>query len=143
MNDEKITIEWANPERNLIRVIYKQRGWTWRELEAIFKQQFALIETVTHPRVDILIEVGASNWLPTGIPLLSVVKNVAQYIHPRQGCTVIVGARGFLKALSDSIMRLRSMTYRNFHFVDTLPQAQALLDEVRRQRDKANSRAAG
>ena len=131
---EKITIEWANPDKNLILVTYHHPGWTWQDVELVFREQHRLIESVTSPRVDIMVNVTNSSWLPSGRPLLSVIKIMSNFMHPRQGCTVVVGAKGFLKALASSMMKLRSMSARDFHFEDTQQQGNKVLEEIRRLR---------
>ena len=96
---EKVTVSWFDDSKTAILCTYNGEGWTWEDFFIALEQQKALIESVDHPKVDILVDVRKSTWMPKGGSLLTGMRKVSKEQHPRQGQTIVIGARGMVASI--------------------------------------------
>jgi hypothetical protein len=134
---EHITVEWANESKTLILVTYHTDTWGWDELLESFNQQKQLIDSVAHPKVDILVDVRSSHLLPKGVSLLSGVRRLTSERHPRQGHTVIIGAHGLIAVILKAVEKLLGEYRQEMHVVDTVNEAHLLIARIVEQRAKS------
>lgn len=101
-----ITISWLDDRKTAILATFPPEGWTWQDMLQALKQQYALIESVDTPVVDVLVDVSNSNFMPKVQSLLDVIRNVIRDRHPRQGKLIIVGANTFILNVGKIASRL-------------------------------------
>jgi hypothetical protein len=124
-----VTIDWLDDQKKTVLITYHRDGWSWDDFYRVLKQQYDLIDTVSHT-VDVIVDVHNSHWMPRGGSLLSGIRK-AENPHPRQGVTVIVGATGMVAAIAQTAMKLVS-SKRKFHFAATIDEARAILQHMPR-----------
>ncbi len=90
-----------------------------------------MIESVAST-VDIIQDVSRLVALPSNI--LSVSRHVDNRSHPRRGVTVVVGLNRYVKIMLSIGGSIAPKAMANFHYVDTMAEAQPLLDSLRQQR---------
>ncbi|MEO8607991.1 MAG: hypothetical protein ABI690_08925 [Chloroflexota bacterium] len=127
---EKITVAWFDDTKNAILCTYNQEGWTWDDFYLALQQQKALIETVDHPKVHIIVDVRKSTWLPKGGSLLTGLKKTTHDHHPRQGEIIIVGARGMVASIASTISNLMTSSRMEMHFAAKMEEVPALLNQL-------------
>src|SRR5262245_38696735 len=126
----KITYEWANDDKTVMLCAYTQPDWAWDDFHEAFKVQSEMLDSVSHTQVHILVDVRNSQLMPKGGTLLSGVKKLDGQKHPRQGHTVVVGAKGIVAAMSNMASKLLGEHRQEFHLVDTMEEANALLTRI-------------
>ncbi len=127
---EKIVYKWANDEKTVLLCTYAQPDWTWDDFHQAFKTQNEMLDGVSHPTVHIMVDVRKSQLMPKGGSLLSGMRKLSVQKHPRQGHTVIVGAKGVVAAMSNLMTRLMGEHRQELHMVDTMEEADALLTHI-------------
>jgi hypothetical protein len=137
---DKITIEWASDAKTVILCIYHQDGWTWEDIFVVLDKQRAMIESSPAPVVDVIVDATNSTWLPRGGSLLGGVRKLTSSQHPRQGHTIIVGARGMVAAIVDVLLKIIGSKRVEFHLTKTRDQADKVVAELQasRQQQKAS-----
>jgi hypothetical protein len=126
---EKITVSWLDDTKTAILCTYNQEGWTWEDFFAALQTQKAMIETVDHPKVHIIVDVRKSTWLPKGGSLLTGMKKMSNERHPRQGQTIIVGSRGMVAAIAGTVAKLMASSRVEMHFASKMEEVPALLSQ--------------
>jgi hypothetical protein len=126
---EKISVSWLNDSKTAILCIYNQDGWSWEDLFAALVQQKAMIETVDRPKVHIIVDVRKSTWLPKGGSLLTGMRKMNVERHPRQGQTIVVGARGMVAAIASTVTKMVGSSRVEMRFASTMEDAQAMLNQ--------------
>lgn len=125
---EKITVSWFDENKTAILCTYNGDGWTWEDFFVALEQQKALIESVDHPQVDIVVDVRNSSWLPKGGSLLTGMKKMSSEHHPRQGQTIVVGARGMVASIASTVSKLMRTSRMEMRFASTMEEAQVMLN---------------
>jgi hypothetical protein len=129
----KITYEWANDDKTVLLCIYAEPDWTWQDFHEAFKIRNAMLDAVSHPQVHILVDVRKSHLMPKGGTLLSGINKLSGQKHPRQGHTVVVGAKGIVSVMSNLLTKFLGEHRQEFHLVDTMEEANALLSRIMAQ----------
>jgi hypothetical protein len=124
---DKIVYSWFNEEKTIILCEYLALDWDWNDFHDAFQRQKAMIDSVTYPKVHVIVDTTRSNWLPKGGSLLSGMRKLTDLKHPRQGHTIIVGAKGLLAAVANTITKLMGKHRQEIHLVDTLEEARQLV----------------
>jgi hypothetical protein len=133
---DKVTVDWANEQHDIIVVTYLTNDWQWPDLSNAFKQQRALLDQAKTAPVHVIVDVTNSQLVPKGGSLLSVSRNVSQDVHPKQGHTIIVGARGVIAKILDVAERFMGVQRSKVHSVATLPAAYEIIRQLAEQPDK-------
>jgi hypothetical protein len=126
---EKISVSWLNDSKTAILCTYNQDGWSWEDLYAALVQQKALIETVDRPKVHIIVDVRKSTWLPKGGSILTGMRKMNVERHPRQGQTIVVGARGMVAAIANTVTKMVGTSRVEMHFASTMDEVPAMLNQ--------------
>lgn len=126
-----ITVEWDNPQKTIIRFVYKGR-WTWDDMAGAMEQANRLMDTVTY-RVDHIVDVRESTLLPPSV--VSQAKRVLNEPHANLGLTLVVGASHYLKLMLDIVSRVypAMMSRRKMKLVSTMEDAYAAIAAQREQ----------
>jgi hypothetical protein len=134
---EKVTVAWLDENKSAILCTYTQDGWTWEDFFHAIKMQRELIDSVDRPKVDVVVDVRNSSWLPKGGSILSGMRKFTSEKHPRQGQTIIVGARGMVASIARAVIGLLGSARQEMHFAETMDEArQKIRDfESRRQEE--------
>jgi hypothetical protein len=122
-----ITVSWLEAKPSVILATFPVEGWTWQDLTQILKKQYALIDSVDLPVVDVLVDVRNSDFMPKAQSLLSVVRAVLRERHPRQGKLVIVGASTFILSVAKVVSRLSGGELK-LYLVASMEEAYVILD---------------
>ncbi|HEX2619077.1 MAG TPA: hypothetical protein VHL11_02990 [Phototrophicaceae bacterium] len=130
-----ITIDWLNEEKRVLVATYHRDGWTWEDLYEVFKKQKAMIATVDGI-VDVIVDVRNSSWLPKGGSLTSGIRKLTGEQHPRQGHTIIMGAKGMVAVILNSVMKLVGKYRAAFHFTKTMDESLEIIRELQAYRKK-------
>jgi hypothetical protein len=133
---EKVTVAWADDSQKVLVCTY-QGEWTWEDFYEALKRQYRMIESSSAPSstVDILVDVRGSNWMPKGGSLMSGINKVKTQQHPRQGETIIVGAKGMVAAIADVASKVLRSSRKAMHFAKTMEDAQILLAQFASRRE--------
>ena len=129
-----ITYSWFNAEKTVLLCTYGKTEWTWNDFYEAFQIQNEMIDSVSHPKVHIIVDTRASNWLPKGGSLLAGSRKLTSQKHPRQGHTIIVGAKGIIAAVSRVVTNLVGVYQQDVHLVDTMEEAEKLVSEFAKER---------
>jgi hypothetical protein len=126
---EIITTQWANDARNIILNTYNTNQWEWSDLANAFVQQRAMMDQTDSSVVHVIVDVTKSQLMPMGGSLMSAARNLKE-THPRQGHTVIVGARGLITKVLNIVGNLLGEQRNKLHVVATMGEAYTLLAEL-------------
>jgi hypothetical protein len=127
---EKITVAWFDESKTAILCTYNQDGWTWEDFFVALEQQRALIESVDHPKVNIVVDVRKSTWLPKGGSLLTGMRKFSSERHPRQGQTIVVGARGMVASIASTVSKLMGSSRLEMRFASSMEEVQVMLNHL-------------
>lgn len=130
---DTITYTWFNPEKTVILCTYPDAQWTWNDFHQAFHVQKEMIESVDHPRVHVIVDTTNSHWMPKGGSILSGVGKLTDLKHPRQGHTIVVGAKGVLAAFAKIATKVMGENRQEMHLVSTMQDAEALLAKLMEQ----------
>jgi len=130
---DKIVYTWANEEKTILLCTYRQADWTWEDFHYAFQTQNALIESVSHPQVHIVVDVRVSQLIPKGGSMLTGINKLSAQKHPRQGHSVIVGAKGLIASMVNMTAKLLGEHRQEIHMVNTFEEAYALLARIMEQ----------
>ena len=133
---DKVTIEWANDEKTVVLCTYLQDGWTWEDSFKALDAQRALIETSDAPIVDVIIDTRKTNWMPRGGSIISGIRKINSSRHPRQGQTIVVGARGILATMANVMIKMIDSRRREFQFVRTMEEAYSVIANLNAERQR-------
>lgn len=133
---EKITVSWLDENKTAILCTYNQDGWSWEDFFKALVQQKTLIESVNHPKVNIVVDVRKSSWMPKGGSLLSGMRKFSSERHPRQGQTIVVGARGMVASIARTVSKLMGPSRLEMHFANTMEDMYALIKEFETHRQE-------
>lgn len=121
-----IHVTWDNAEQNTI--LYTVNGhWTWDELTEALGQGRALMDSVSHERIDFIVDMTDGNTLPS-ITLYHFTR-LSQAPHSKSGLMVMTGVAPFIRALLDLLGRYQGVGARAkaIMTVATLEEARAVL----------------
>ncbi len=91
-----MNVMWDNPEKTTI--LYTIHGrWTWDELYQTLDQGRDLMDTVSHDKVDFIVDMTDCKLLPDNA--LSHFARMSSKPHPKSGRMVMAGATSFIRAL--------------------------------------------
>ena len=127
---------WLDENKTAILCTYNQEGWSWEDFFTALQQQKALIESVSHPKVNIIVDVRKSSWLPKGGSLLSGMRKISSERHPRQGQTIVVGARGMVASIASTLSKMMGSSRIEMHFAPTMEEMQNLLKQFEANRQE-------
>ena len=133
---QKITVEWANGRDDLILVTYHTNDWQWTDFADAFEQQRALLDHTSVPVVNIIVDVSNSHIMPKGGSLLSASRNLGKDMHPKQGHTVIVGAKGYIAKILEVVEHFLGKERSKMHIAATLDGAYAMIEQISAQAEK-------
>ncbi|MEO8607992.1 MAG: hypothetical protein ABI690_08930 [Chloroflexota bacterium] len=127
---EKITVSWFDDSKTAILCTYNQEGWTWEDFFVALEQQRALIESVSQPKVDIVVDVRKSTWLPKDGSLLTGMRKFSNERHPHQGQTIVVGARGMVASIASTVSKLMGSSRMEMRFASSMEEVQVMLNHL-------------
>ena len=128
MND--ITYEWFNEEQTVILCTYPPTKWSWNDFFNAFDMQNTMIESVNAAKIIIIVDTRASHWLPKGGTFTSGIKRMTRLKHPRQGDTIIVGAKGLIAAVGRVATKMMGQKQSEIHFVESIEEAENLVESL-------------
>ncbi len=129
-------MSWFNPEHTVLLVTYNEDHWTWEDIFAALKEQYAMIESVPHSKVDVIVDVRKSNWLPRGGSLLTPIRKFMGELHPRQGKTLFVGAHGMVASILGVLGTMMGPKRSELIFVKTMDDVPPRLAQIAAQRQQ-------
>jgi hypothetical protein len=127
-----IHVTWDNTEQTII--LYTVNGhWTWGELTEALAQGRALMDSVSHERVDFIVDMTDGNTLPS-ITLYHFTR-LSQAPHPKSGLMVMTGVAPVIRALLDLLGRYQGVgaRARAIMTATTIEEARAVLATLRRE----------
>jgi hypothetical protein len=126
-----ITVSWDDEARTIIRMDFAGK-WTWTELQDANAQMAILTDEVAHP-ISVITDVSKTQYLPDGA--LSEARSISGGMMARGKNTLIVavGASTLVKSLFPIFFNVygKRTGFPMTHFVNTLEDARALIDEKR------------
>lgn len=137
---DNISIVWANPDKTIVLITYENDAWGWQDLYEAIKAQKTFIDSVGHPKVDVIIDCHKTGIIPKGGSLLTGIRKVAVEHHPRQGHTIVVGAHGLPRVMLKVAEKLMGTYRQEFISVDTMEAAYDLVERLSAQRDRTLSK---
>ena len=133
---DKISVSWANDQKNILMCVYNEDGWTWDDIYKALEQQRVMIESVSTPVVDVIVDATNSSWLPRGGSLVASIRKLNKVQHPRQGNTIIVGAHGMIAVIADTMVRIIGTQGSEFQFAKTIDEAYTMIKSVQARRSQ-------
>lgn len=124
---EGITYTWFNEDKSILLCTYPENEWTWNDFHAAFHVQNEMIDSVSHPKVHVIVDTRTSRWLPKGGSLLSGIRKLTSLKHPRQGHTVIVGAKGMVATIARIVTNMMGEQKQEIHLVDSMEEAEQII----------------
>jgi hypothetical protein len=127
---DKIVYSWFNDEKTVLLCTYPAEHWTWEDFHNAFHTQKAMIDGVSHPKVHVIVDASKGQWLPKGGSLMSGVRKMTDLKHPRQGHTIVVGAKGLIASIASAVTKLMGAHRQEMHLVNTMQEATDLLSRL-------------
>jgi hypothetical protein len=127
---DKIVYTWFNAEKTVLLCTYQDENWTWQDFHDAFQIQKAMIDSVSYPKVHIVVDASKSRLIPKGGSLLSGVRKLTDLKHPRQGHTIIVGAKGMVAAIANAVTKMMGKHRQEVHLVNTMEEARELVSQL-------------
>lgn len=133
-----IDLFWDGKEQRVFLLEFKGK-WTWDDLDAVLQvtrriclERQQLIGAILDFRESMRFPVGAilaGPGLGEFFQLLRISRNGEE-----NGPLVIVGMRGVLRTLIDTLGKLHQSTLNNVHFVESMSEARQIMRAEMRQR---------
>ncbi len=117
-----IEVSWGNPQKTIIHSAFNQT-WTLEDGHNMIDEMYKLTSSVNH-RVHVIIDFSNSQSSPA--KLLTAGNHIEKRSSPNMGISVIVKANGFLRAMSQLIMKM-FVKNQKLYFVDTLDEARKII----------------
>ena len=113
-----ISVEWDNETKT--RIFYVFEGhWTWHEFDAIYKDVYAMLDTVSH-NVDAIVDIRKSHLLPRNT--LTEMRRLTFQQHENGGLTIFITENHFAQTLFRIL-------------INVLPRARAIFRMVASKED--------
>jgi hypothetical protein len=122
-----ITVDWDNSDHSVIRYVYNDK-LVWDELRTAMEAGHRLMDMASGT-VDIIVDVRNSKLISANA--LPRSRQAAQFVHPRQGIVMVVGASTWLRALVDLYYRVYGRDQQKFWMVDSVEEAHQLIRQIR------------
>ena len=126
-----INVSWRDETETVIQYTCAS-AWDWTDLHQAVKGSADLMDTVDHV-VHQVIDLGGYSQLPKGNALghFRLVMQVSMG-HANSGHVIMTNPNAFGRALANTFMRIyrKEGIADRFHFVGTLDEAQALLEDL-------------
>jgi hypothetical protein len=130
-----ITVRWDNDAKTIIYYIFDS-AWTWDEFNTIYKDVYAMLDTVEH-KVHAIVDLRTSRLLPRDT--LTEMRRLTYEQHKNGGITIFITAnalaRTFYSILSNVYRRAREI----FRLVNTPEEAYAVIAEYESQHKQAST----
>jgi hypothetical protein len=119
-----IVVTWGDPQKTIIHSALNE-VWTLEDSHNMIDEMYKMTSSVSH-RVHVIIDFTNSQASPA--KLLSAGNHIEKRSSPNMGISVIVKANGFLKAISQLIMKM-FVKNQKLYFADTLDEAYQLIKQ--------------
>jgi hypothetical protein len=119
-----ITVSWGNPQKTIIHSSLNE-AWTLEESHTMIDEMYALTSSVSYT-VHVILDFTRSQSSPA--KLLTTGSHIEKRKVPNSGISVIVKANGFLKAISQLVMKL-FVNNGKLYFVDTVAEAYKIIEQ--------------
>jgi len=124
-----ITVRWDNNAKTIIYYHFDS-AWTWDEFNAVYKDVYAMLDTVQH-KVHAIVDLRTSRLLPRDT--LTEMRRLTYEQHENGGITIFITdnalARTFYSILSNVYRRAREI----FRLVNSPEEAYAVIAEYESQ----------
>src|SRR5258705_2641822 len=110
-----IEVSWGDPQKTIIHSALNE-VWTLEDGHNMIDEMYQLTSSVNYT-VHVILDFTNSQSSPA--KLLSAGNHIEKRSSPNMGVTIIVKANGFIKAISQLIMKL-FVRDGKLYFVDTL-----------------------
>lgn len=124
-----VSIEWANHEHTVILWTISGK-WTWKEFDAAHEKMIRMSASVNH-LVDSIYDLRQSILIPAD------VTTHVKYAFPHKPSNlrhmIAVGLDSYLQLLWNTLTSMPSLRQWRAHFVDTMEEAYALIEETNNQ----------
>ena len=114
-----VAMDWNNPERTVIRVVFDGE-WETDDLYRMINKGVSMIDSVDH-KVDSIFDFTRSTSSPTSA--LATLGRMEATHSEKEGLVIIVKASSYIKALVNIARKLAPKTFAQLYFVDTLNEA--------------------
>ena len=119
-----IQVSWGNPQQTIIHSAFNQT-WTLEDGHNMIDEMYKLTSSVSHP-VHVIIDFTNSQSSPA--KLLTIGNHIQKRSTPNMGISIIVKANGFLRAISQLIMKM-FVKNQKLYFVNTLDEARKIIEQ--------------
>jgi hypothetical protein len=121
----RITVEWDNETRTIIKYIFQQ-GWDWKDYQGAIEAAERMLTEAGNP-TNVIMDFRDASLLPAGA-INYVQKALAHPRHPLVRVTAIVGANAFIRRIADIGQKLSRNNW-DLVFVMTLDEAYRRFDQ--------------
>lgn len=118
-----VDANWLDEGKTAILVAYGET-WTWDENLAALRKTFEMMESVNHPVHTVLDHTRVVK--APGQTIVKIPEMAKLPQSQNQGLTIIVGAAGIWHNVAEVFAKVFRM---ELHYVDTLAEAEALIQE--------------
>ena len=119
-----IAVSWVDAKKTIIVSSFNGE-WTLEDSHNMIDEMYKLMTSVSH-NVHVILDF--TNSLSSPAKMLSSGSHIEKRSSPNTGLSVIVKANGFIKAISQLIMKL-FVRDGKLHFVDTVDEAYQIITQ--------------
>jgi hypothetical protein len=113
-----IVVTWGNPEKTIIVSAFNGE-WMLEDSHNMIDEMYKMTSSVTH---TVHVVLDFTNSLSSPAKMLSSGSHIEKRKSSNSGVSIIVKANGFIKAITQLIMKL-FVSNGKLYFVDTLDEA--------------------
>jgi hypothetical protein len=132
----RITVEWDNETRTIIKYVYQQ-GWDWQDYQTAIESAARMIGEENHP-VNVIMDFRSASMLPAGA-ITHVQKALSYPRHPLVRLTAIVGANAFIRRIADIGQKLSRKQSWDLSFVTTPEEAYKRFEQSEQSAVRGNN----
>lgn len=128
---EKYRVYWQDAARTICVIQALGPRWTWDEALAGVSAVDATVRSVEHKVYVIYLFEARAKVLPQGGSLVSNLRKLMALYAPNTEFVVFVQPDAALRVFADIVSKTFHMTDLDYHYVNTMPQALAMIEAHR------------
>jgi hypothetical protein len=129
-----VTVEWYNPEHNIIHFQFIA-PWTWTDYGEADHHAREMMDTVQH-KVEFILNFERMRHLPSNSFLH--LRRAANDVHRNQGMIVIIGVNVLVRTLGNVMEAVYPRIAKDRRLAADLQEAEHIIAETQQQRIQAN-----
>ena len=118
-----ITVQWDNEEKTIIYYTF-DGAWTWDEFYAVYRDVYAMLDTVQHP-VHAIVDLRSSRLLPRDT--LTQMRRLTYEQHENGGMTVFITSNPLAHTFYTLLTNLYRRALEIFRLAATPEEAYQML----------------